>query len=176
MAGESVMTLGRRMPYAGSLAEQAVQSGQPAIIERIAEADERLPPDLVTACADCSAAVVPLDGSGEPIVMVALPSASRSARTGTRPDRGAWAAVHVTDTGPGISSEQVKHLFEEFRRLETAGETTGAGIGLAISRTLARVLGGDITVDSKVGQGSTFTLWLPLDQRTESQATNSSQG
>lgn len=114
MAGESVMTLGRRMPYAGSLAEQAVQSGQPAIIERIAEADERLPPDLVTACADCSAAVVPLDGSGEPIVMVALPSASRSARTGTRPDRGAWAAVHVTDTGPGISSEQVKHLFEEF--------------------------------------------------------------
>jgi signal transduction histidine kinase len=77
------------------------------------------------------------------------------------PGPGRWAAVHVTDTGPGLSPEQLKLLFEEFKRLEPAAEG-GTGIGLAISRTLARLLGGEITVVSTVGKGSTFTLWLPL--------------
>jgi signal transduction histidine kinase len=80
------------------------------------------------------------------------------------PGPGRWAAVHVTDTGPGLSPEQLKLLFEEFKRLEPATDG-GSGIGLAISRTLARLLGGEITVVSKVGQGSTFTLWLPLNRR-----------
>ena len=81
------------------------------------------------------------------------------------PGPGRWAAVHVTDAGPGISAGQLKVLFEEFKRLKPAGEA-GSGIGLAISRTLARLLGGDITVESSVGKGSTFTLWLPLKRRT----------
>jgi signal transduction histidine kinase len=77
------------------------------------------------------------------------------------PSPGHWAAVRVTDTGPGLSSEQIRALFEEFKRF-APGVEGGTGIGLAISRTLARLLGGDITVVSTVGQGSTFTLWLPL--------------
>jgi signal transduction histidine kinase len=77
------------------------------------------------------------------------------------PGPGRWAAVHVTDTGPGLSADQLKLLFEEFKRLEPTAKG-GSGIGLAISRTLARLLGGDISVVSTVGKGSTFTLWLPL--------------
>ena len=71
------------------------------------------------------------------------------------------AAIAVSDTGPGIPPEAQKLIFEEFARVDTGG-TRGAGLGLAISQRLARLLGGVISVDSAVGQGSTFTVWLPL--------------
>lgn len=76
-------------------------------------------------------------------------------------------AADVSDTGPRIPEKQRELLFQEFRRLTTEGETTGAGIGLAISHRLARALGGDITVESEVGKGSTFTLWLPIERPEE---------
>jgi signal transduction histidine kinase len=69
--------------------------------------------------------------------------------------------IAVSDTGKGISPEQQKHLFEEFVRLDPGAEH-GAGIGLTISRLIAQALDARITVESKVGQGTTFTLWLPL--------------
>ena len=81
---------------------------------------------------------------------------------GKAPGPGRWVAVDVTDTGPGIPENQQGLLFQEFRRLETAGDERGLGIGLAISRRIARALGGDVTVHSEVGRGSTFVLWLPL--------------
>ncbi|HEX6587864.1 MAG TPA: HAMP domain-containing sensor histidine kinase [Longimicrobiales bacterium] len=71
--------------------------------------------------------------------------------------------VAVSDTGPGIAPEQQALLFEEFVRLDPGGPSGGAGVGLTISTHLARALGGEITLESQVGQGSTFTLWLPLD-------------
>lgn len=80
---------------------------------------------------------------------------------GNAPGPGHWIAIDVTDTGPGIPEGQHSLLFEEFRRLDTAGTKMGAGIGLAIGRRIAMALGGDITVQSEVGRGSTFTLWLP---------------
>jgi len=70
-------------------------------------------------------------------------------------------AIAVSDTGPGIPPEAQEQIFEEFTRVHTGG-ARGAGLGLAISQRLARLLGGIISVDSAVGQGSTFTLWLPL--------------
>jgi signal transduction histidine kinase len=81
------------------------------------------------------------------------------------PGPGPWVAVEVSDTGPGIPEAQQQLLFQEFRRLgATAGEK-GAGIGLTISERIARALGGEITVASELGRGSTFTLWLPLARR-----------
>jgi PAS domain S-box-containing protein len=77
---------------------------------------------------------------------------------GPRP--GAWVALRVTDTGPGIPEDKREQIFQEFTRLDPEAQQ-GAGVGLAISRRIARLLGGDLTVESEVGRGSTFTLWLP---------------
>jgi signal transduction histidine kinase len=79
---------------------------------------------------------------------------------GSAPGRGLWIIVDVADTGPGIPSEASEHIFQEYTRLEPAA-AEGAGIGLAVSRTTARLLGGDLTFRSAAGAGSTFTLWLP---------------
>lgn len=80
---------------------------------------------------------------------------------GAAPGPGRWIAIDVADTGPGIPEEQKELLFQEFTRLEQ-GARGGAGVGLAMSRQIARALHGDVTVDSAPGRGSTFTLWLPL--------------
>jgi heavy metal sensor kinase len=75
--------------------------------------------------------------------------------------------VEVLDTGPGISPEHLAHLFERFYRVDTSRgrDRGGAGLGLAIAKELALAHGGDVQVESRVGQGSCFTLVLPLLRR-----------
>ncbi|WOQ16688.1 ATP-binding protein [Raineyella sp. W15-4] len=78
------------------------------------------------------------------------------------------ATIRVTDTGEGMSDEQLSHIFERFYRGETARERdkAGSGIGLTIARALAEAHGGTLTATSPgPGLGSTFTLTLPLEQR-----------
>jgi PAS domain S-box-containing protein len=82
------------------------------------------------------------------------------ARSNGGPRPGGWIAVRVTDTGPGIPEDKREAIFQEFTRLDPEAQQ-GAGVGLAISRRIARLMGGDLTVESEVGRGSTFTLWLP---------------
>lgn len=84
----------------------------------------------------------------------------RPAENGNGPNPGSWIALSVTDTGPGIPEAKKELIFEEFTRLDPEAQS-GAGVGLAISRRIARLLGGDLTVESEPGRGSTFTLWLP---------------
>ena len=78
-------------------------------------------------------------------------------------DAGAHVAISVRDTGIGIATDQRERIFEPFvqagRALNTADN--GVGLGLAISRQLARTMGGDLTVTSELGKGSTFVLSLP---------------
>ena len=76
-------------------------------------------------------------------------------------DRGKVVGVEVRDTGPGIPAELHERVFEEFFRLPNAGATNGNGLGLAISRRIARLLGGEITVADADGGGAAFTLWFP---------------
>ncbi len=76
-------------------------------------------------------------------------------------DSAGWVLFEFTDSGVGIASDKQEYIFEEFSRLNTS-ERAGAGLGLAISKLLAQTLGGQITVHSEVGSGSTFTLWLPM--------------
>ena len=73
---------------------------------------------------------------------------------------GKVAGVRVIDQGPGIAAEQQSAIFEKFERLGRSGDG-GSGLGLYISRRLARAMGGDLKVKSTAGEGATFTLTLP---------------
>jgi signal transduction histidine kinase len=74
------------------------------------------------------------------------------------------AFVSVRDHGPGISKEDQVNLFTRFGRIETSTHVQGTGLGLWLSREIARMHDGDLTVDSSVGAGSTFTFMVPLTQ------------
>jgi signal transduction histidine kinase len=79
---------------------------------------------------------------------------------------GTDVGVRVTDTGPGIGTEHVDRIFDRFYRIDQSRsrELGGTGLGLAIARLFAELQGGRIEVESSVGRGSTFTLWLPSAQ------------
>ncbi|MHA1600280.1 MAG: sensor histidine kinase, partial [Alphaproteobacteria bacterium] len=74
--------------------------------------------------------------------------------------------IDVTDTGIGMTTEQVDRMFQEYSQADahTAREYGGTGLGLVISRRLARLMGGDIDVTSRLGVGSTFTFWMPIGE------------
>ena len=75
-----------------------------------------------------------------------------------------WVYLRVHDSGIGIPPERLPEIFEPFTQLSTGHTRSqdGSGLGLTISRRLARIMQGDLTVRSVLGQGSTFTLWLPV--------------
>jgi signal transduction histidine kinase len=76
------------------------------------------------------------------------------------PGAGPWVYVRVEDTGPGIREEQLAAIFDPVMQVGPPGDR-GAGLGLTISRRLAQGMGGEITVESAVGVGSAFVVWLP---------------
>ena len=74
-----------------------------------------------------------------------------------------WVELAVADTGIGLTAEQQVKLFQDFTQADslTARRYGGTGLGLALSRKLARMMGGDVTVASEPGKGSVFTVRLP---------------
>jgi signal transduction histidine kinase len=77
------------------------------------------------------------------------------------------AEIRVRDTGVGIPSDKLDHIFEPFVQLDRGqpAGTVGTGLGLAISRDLARAMSGDLSAESELDVGSTFTLSLPSRPR-----------
>ena len=75
---------------------------------------------------------------------------------------GSYGVVRVIDHGPGIAGDEADRIFEPFHRGRSAGSVRGAGLGLAIARGFAEASGGRVWVESRDGQGATFTLELPL--------------
>jgi signal transduction histidine kinase len=77
--------------------------------------------------------------------------------------RSDWVELAVADTGIGLSAEQQAKLFQEFTQADslTARRYGGTGLGLALSRKLARMMGGDVTVTSEPGKGLVFTVRVP---------------
>lgn len=87
---------------------------------------------------------------------ITIAISSRPVETGT-----SQISIAVTDTGEGIPDGRLREIFERFERVDgAAGRTRGVGLGLAITRDLLRLMGGDLVVRSQVGIGSTFTATL----------------
>jgi len=81
-------------------------------------------------------------------------------------DGRTWATVSVADTGIGIPEEELPHIFDRFFRGERPRQMQipGTGLGLAIVKEIVDLHGGRVTVESRVGEGTTFTVWLPLTE------------
>lgn len=81
------------------------------------------------------------------------------------PAEEGWVAFEVEDTGAGIPAEEMERIFHRFHQVE--GTSSGTGLGLALSRELARLHGGDVLVRSEPGRGATFRVELPREARAQ---------
>jgi len=75
-----------------------------------------------------------------------------------------FVEITISDTGPGIPAEQLRHIFERFYRADASANKAGAGLGLAIARQIVRAHNGDIQARSRLGQGTDFTVRLPVSR------------
>ncbi len=156
-----------RKTLVGKLVEDAVEEHAASAVASGHRLDLSVAPDLPEISTDpqrvtqvlgnlLSNAIKYTPKGGEISVRASLKSKNGSG-AGDR-----WIAVEVIDSGPGIPADKADAIFEEFSRLDIHRDRPGAGLGLAIARRIARLLEGDVTVRSAGGQGSAFTLWLPL--------------
>lgn len=90
--------------------------------------------------------------------------------------RGDRLHIDVSDTGHGISSDKLAHIFEPFYTTEDTGEAKGTGIGLALTQEIISHLNGTITAESQVGKGTTFHIVMPIQNRSADPVTETEIG
>ncbi|MGH6945769.1 MAG: response regulator [Kiloniellales bacterium] len=147
-----------------SLVREAARTAQPLASQNGNKLTATCPDDIGTIRADPTRV--------RQIVLNLLSNACKFIENGSididvardRTDDKGWSTISVTDTGIGMTPEQTERLFQEFSQADntTTRKYGGTGLGLAISRRLARLMGGDIAAASAPGEGSTFTLRLPI--------------
>lgn len=152
----------------------ALKRSRRDVAELTADAVDNLGPLLAGHETDLHRPPVPLWADVDPerlqiIIRNLVSNAAKYSPSGTPIDitvsrRNSSVLVAVTDHGMGIEKEDEAKLFTRFGRIESraTAHISGAGLGLWLSREIARMHDGDLTVDSKPGQGSTFTLEIPL--------------
>lgn len=108
---------------------------------------------------------VKFTASGGKITVACALTSTPDSSARLQPNRQ-YVAFRVADTGSGIPEEKLLSIFDPFVQADSGHSRSreGSGLGLTISRRLARLMGGDLTVATKLGEGSTFTLWLPADE------------
>ena len=121
-----------------------------------------LPPELPLAQADRRRVMQVMSNLLGNAVKFSPPGTTVTVRAQVHP---ATIVIHVSDQGVGISQEHLPLIFDRFYRVEDSGvRTSGQGLGLAICRGLVEAMGGQVAVESRVGQGSTFSFSLMRTQ------------
>ena len=147
--------------------EQAVQQAAALAERRDIELDVRLPDAPIRIRHDA----VRIGQVVTNLVANGVKFSPRGGRVAVeaRPQRDG-ARIVVTDNGVGIDPSELPHIFERFYRGSQASEArgSGSGLGLAIVHSIVDMHGGSVVVESRVGAGSTFTVWLPRDPRQPS--------
>ena len=147
-----------------------------AVVELLADAEPLIMPQLaarlLTYRVDVADAELIVKADAEKVTQILLNLFSNAVRftppggsvtVRAVPGRESSVAIHVSDTGIGIPADRLETVFDPFVQVDArlTREQSGAGLGLAISRDLARGMDGDLQVESEVGRGSTFVLTLP---------------
>jgi signal transduction histidine kinase/CheY-like chemotaxis protein len=152
----------------GALIEDVATTIRPLVEKNANRLRVECPPDLGSMSADpmrVRQALLNLTSNAAKFTEGGLITVTAARR---RQDDGDWITIAVADTGIGMTAEQMGKLFQEFTQADaaTTRKYGGTGLGLAISRRFCRLMGGDITVHSVAGQGSTFTITLPANSPT----------
>ncbi len=144
---------------AGDLIDKAATSLRPQVESKGLALKIEAPPDLPTVLADCTQIERVIDN----LVINALRYTKRGGEVRiSAARRDNHVAVSVTDTGRGIPAEYLPHIFDKFVQVPNA-PAGGAGLGLAISKSIVEAHKGQISVQSGVGRGTTFTFTLPVE-------------
>jgi signal transduction histidine kinase len=158
----------------GEVIDNVLASSQPLLSEGGFQVEKDLAPDLPTVMADAPA----LARAVRNLIDNAMKYSGDSRWIGVqarseRNSRKNEVRITVSDRGLGISAEDLKHIFDPFWRggEATSAQIHGNGLGLNLVKTIINAHGGEISVQSAPGKGSSFTLLLPVVAQTETQAT-----
>jgi len=157
------------VPLPTVVADTVTRFQNRANVAALSLAAKSMPPDVPVVMGDLARLTQALNELVENAVIFTEPGGQVTIEVGTTEMDGRhWVMIAVRDTGPGILPEDQERVFERFFRgqLASSGHIPGTGLGLSIAEEIMRAHGGRLTVESQLGEGSIFTLWLPGEVRT----------